>query len=85
MTQPDPDRDRGLYAKYEVRKRVREIDQRGEEVTVTVPVTNRVFVLNPDRDKHAVDALQAYAASCRDTYPLLARDLLTWVTDVRSR
>lgn len=85
MSTPDPDRDRGLYPKYEVRKIMRTVDQRGEEVGVAVPVTSRVFVLNPDRDPHAVDALAAYADSCRDTYRVLAEDLTAWVTELRSR
>ena len=33
------------------------------------------FVLDLDHDKHAIPALEAYAASCRAEYPDLARDI----------
>lgn len=37
------------------------------------------FVLDMDCDPHALPALAAYAKSCRETHPQLARDLLAIV------
>lgn len=33
------------------------------------------FVLDLEHDPHAIPALRAYAESCREKYPMLARDL----------
>ena len=60
-TMPDEDKDRGLYAKYDVRKR------NGKPV-------GECFVLE-EHDPHAPETLLAYAAACEKEYPLLADDL----------
>lgn len=74
MTQPDTER--GLYRKYDVRRVRHQPDQRGEQVEVLVPVTEPVFVLRYASDPHARKALLAYAESCVEQYPYLADDLL---------
>lgn len=58
---PDPDKVRGLYPKYEVRK------LNGKPV-------GPCFVLEAS-DPHAPAALRAYAMSCSDEYAPLSRDL----------
>lgn len=62
----DPDRDRGLYRKYQVQKVTRD----GELVD-----PGPVFVLAYTRDPHARVALAAYADSCAADFPPLAADL----------
>lgn len=61
MPAPD-DHHRGLYPKYRVERT--DGKQKGP-----------YFVLDYTSDPHARIALQAYAESCRDDYPLLAADL----------
>lgn len=56
------DRTRGLYAKYDVRRR----DGKAK---------GPYFVLAYRTDPHARAALRAYADSCRAEYPALAADL----------
>lgn len=75
MTTTDPDTQRGLYRKYDVRKVKYETDQRGDQTEVLVPLTEECFVLKAS-DPYAVIALAAYAGACKDTYPLLASDLM---------
>ena len=58
----DHDRDRGLYAKYQVTR------------TDGKPA-GRVFVLAYDKDPFARIALAAYAMACRVTHANLSRDL----------
>lgn len=60
------DKNRGLYTKYSVQ---RLNDESGKHNGCFF------FVLDIDHDIHALDALSAYADSCRENYPLLARDL----------
>lgn len=74
MTQPDTER--GLYRKYDVRKVKHETDQRGELVEVLVPMERPVFVLDYAKDPHARKALLAYVESCAESHPHLAHDLL---------
>jgi hypothetical protein len=62
MTTPDPDRERGLYAKYRVEK------LNGKPV-------GQCFVLE-ENDPFAPFALLAYAEACKLTYPQLTRDLI---------
>lgn len=71
-TQPFPERDdkandqaQGLYRKYNVRR----VDGKPEK-----PGAEH-FVLDAVHDKHAIPALQAYAASCMTEYPALAKDI----------
>lgn len=63
----DDDRDRGLYAKYYV---ARLNDEVGKHEQCDY------FVLDLVHDRHSRMALIAYAASCADEFPALARDLL---------
>lgn len=61
-----PDGEQGLYRKYDVQ---RLNDPNGKH-------TNCIyFVLDLNHDKHAVAALEAYAASCDEELPTLAFDL----------
>lgn len=76
MTTDDPDTQRGLYPKYQVKKIKRETDQRGEEVEVLVDPAGPVFVLAYASDPHARKALMAYIESCVQDYPYLANDLM---------
>lgn len=41
------------------------------------------YVLDLNHDKHAIPALEAYAASCRAEYPQLADDLLDKVAEIK--
>ena len=59
------DRTRGLFAKY----RVERLD--GKE-------KGPYFVLAPDTDPFARDAIEAYAMACDATHQQLADDLLAW-------
>lgn len=63
----DPDKERGLYNKYRVRK----IDK--DDPTLDHEV-GQCFVLT-ENDRFAPDALFCYANACEDDYPLLAADL----------
>jgi hypothetical protein len=74
MADHDPDRARGLYRKYEVRKVMRSTDQRGEGVETLVPITGDYFVLR-EADPYAIAAINAYANACSDRYPTLAVEL----------
>jgi len=59
---------RGLYHKYDVFY--------ADEVT---PLEGEFFVLRPDRDPHAHEAIWAYARSVRPKNPVLADDLERWL------
>lgn len=59
--------DRGLYAKFEVRRADAEAQARYAGC--------RVFVLDVDDDPPAAGALLAYAQACEETQPSLAADL----------
>lgn len=63
----DPDRYRGIYQKFEARRIDPEAQARHADC--------KLFVLDLDCDPHAVPAIRAYADSCEDEYPRLARDL----------
>lgn len=49
------------------------------------PVPDPCFVLRPERDGAAQDALEAYAESVEDENPALAADLRRWLTDISFR
>ena len=66
-TTSDPDRDRGLYGKYEV-KRLGGTPGKHADCFY--------YVLDLEHDRFAVPALRAYAEACREEYPQLAEDLL---------
>ena len=59
------DEKRGLYGKYEIKKK------NGEPVDPNAVY----FTLRIDTDPHARVAIRAYMASCQDENPDLARDL----------
>jgi len=59
---PESDKNIGLYSKY----RVERVDGKNK---------GPYFVLGYTTDPHARTALAAYAASCREEYPVLAADL----------
>jgi hypothetical protein len=63
------DTSRGLYAKYEVWRADGESGPGGKHEKC------QFFVLDLDHDPHALPALRAYIASCRQQYPELAADL----------
>lgn len=56
----DPDLERGLYAKYRVEK-------------VNGKPVGECFVLEA-HDRHAIEALRAYAQSCVNDYPSLSTE-----------
>lgn len=74
-TGPIPDTKRGLYRKYEV---TRLNDPDGTHANC------EYYVLDLAHDKFAVDALEAYAAACRDEFPALSRDLYAKLKTVRA-
>jgi len=59
------EKNKGLYGKYEIRKRD------GSDVDPGAIY----FTLRIDTDKHARAAIRAYVESCREEQPELARDL----------
>ena len=73
-TDPNPARDdtRGLYGKYRV-ERVNDMDGKHDGC--------RYFVLDPQHDPYAIDALAAYADACRYTNPNLSADIQEWIAD----
>lgn len=66
----DTDHSMGLYGKYHVDR----VD--GSSQTGGKHEHCQYFVLDLTHDKHALPALEAYALSCQDEYPLLAQDLM---------
>ena len=44
----------------------------------------RYFVLDMSHDIHAYPAIKAYAESCKETKPYLARDLFRWCDEVQA-
>lgn len=70
MTTPDPDKERGLFEKYFVRKIVRAADG-----STSLAKPGPCFVLSYATDPHARAALAAYADSCAEDFGPLAEDL----------
>ena len=68
---------RGLYDKFNVRRTDGSSEPGGKHEHCSY------FVLDFSHDDHAIPALEAYAASCRTEYPLLAADLLKLVRGAR--
>ena len=66
----DTDHERGLYGKYHVERVDGSSEPGGKHEHCNY------FVLDLTHDKHALPALEAYALSCQDEYPLLAQDLM---------
>ena len=69
MVENDPDRTRGLYSKYMVRRTDGSSGPGGKHEHCDF------FVLDLVHDRHAVIALAAYAESCEADYPALYDDL----------
>lgn len=69
------DRRRGLYNKFSRIERTDGRHRPGEKHHAC-----EYFVLDLRHDPHAVPAIRAYAASCKNEYPVLALDL-EWVAD----
>lgn len=67
------DHDRGLYNKYKV-TRTDGSSRKGRRHHGC-----HYFVLDITHDKYAIIAMAAYAAACRDEFPMLAHDLLSFV------
>lgn len=65
----DNDSERGLYAKFYVRRNDGSSSLGGKHDGC------EYFVLDVTHDKHALPALKAYAASCATEFPKLAADL----------
>ena len=74
----DPDEQRGLYQKYDVRR-----------INGTDPLSKHVdceyFVLDLNHDPYAAFALRAYADACAERYPQLAADLRVKMLEVFER
>ena len=69
------DKQRGLYNKF--------IVERSDASSVFKHRDCEYFVLDLTHDKHAADALEAYAAACWEEYPALAADLGRKVKEIR--
>jgi hypothetical protein len=67
ITPADPDRNRGVYAKFSV--------ERTDPGSAARHQGCDYFVLDITHDPHAAAALTAYADSCRSDFPALAADL----------
>ena len=63
------DPNRGIYHKFKVERVDGESRPRGKHHAC------HYFVLDLDHDPHAKAAIEAYAESCKDAFPKLARDL----------
>lgn len=68
------DQTRGIYRKYDV-ERLGDVAGKHKDCYY--------FVLDRVHDRHAIPALEAYAESCKEEFPELARDLLVWVEDMK--
>ena len=64
---------RGLYNKFDVTRSDGTSSIGGKHYGC------RYFVLDVDHDPHTDAALRAYAESCKEEYPLLARALLKMI------
>ena len=71
----DKDTTRGLYQKYIV-KRADGSHREGQKHEHC-----KYFVLDLTHDKFSIPALKAYADSCKDEYPELAKDLQKIIND----
>lgn len=73
------DRNKGLYGKFNVER------TDGSSKPGKKHHGCRYYILDLNHDKHAAPALEAYAASCNQEYPLLARDLRKLALELRGR
>jgi hypothetical protein len=67
------DRKRGLYNKFSVFR------SDGKDAAGEKHWNCQYFVLDPQHDPHAVEAMKAYIKSCAIEYPYLAADLMKWI------
>ena len=74
-----PDEERGLYGKYRVTR------SDGSSAPGGKHEHCEYFVLDLSHDPHALPALRAYADSCRERYPGLARDLERLLNDDKGK
>lgn len=63
------DTERGLYGKYMIARTDGSSEPGGKHQDC------QYFVLDLDHDKHAKAAIEAYANSCAEEFPALAKDL----------
>jgi len=73
---PRPDSDRGIYAKYDVKRRN---DPSGRHADC------RFFVLDPEHDIHARGALETYQDLVGGEYPHVAADIAEWLDGLAGR
>ena len=64
------DKGRGIWGKFTRVERADGTHRKGEK-----HANCAYFVLDLSHDRHAYDGIRAYAASCEDEYPALAKDL----------
>jgi hypothetical protein len=69
----DSDKSRGFYDKFNISRIY------GRSMPGQKHAGCEYFVLDLTHDPHAIPAIQAYAESCKESHPLLARDLLAKV------
>lgn len=65
-----PDEKQGLYGKFHVERLDGSSEPGGKHNTC------EYFVLDLDHDQYALETLSYYAQACKETHPLLARDLM---------
>ena len=69
------DKTRGLYTKFRIERVDGSSEPGGKHDGCYY------FVLDTHHDPYAKAAIEAYAESCRDEYPLLAQDILMNIAD----
>lgn len=86
---------KGLHYKFRVFKEPQDVDDHPVRLMMAPvyrshngplhleEVEDFVFVLRPERDSHALQAMIAYAASCQEEKPELAQDILNHVDDLK--
>lgn len=65
-----PAEEQGMFHKFDIRRTDGSSDPGGKHEHC------RYFVLDLDHDKHSVDAMRAYAVSCKQSHPQLSADIL---------
>jgi len=68
------DKEKGVYHKFIIDR----VD--GESLPGKKHHECEYFVLDLTHDKHALPAIKAYAKSCAEEYPKLARDLINRIS-----
>lgn len=72
------DKTRGIYNKFDVRR------TDGKSGFGEKHYGCEYFVLDLTHDKHAEEALRAYAESCAEEYPMLASDIMNKLNETRN-